>query len=196
MTHLFLSLSADNSAIGFEFKIISQGKKIYFRLPVCADLFLKTKPQSIIADKSDIDYFQENLLINDSEDGFATVDKINPSELVINRTLPNFKFVDDLFYKEQKSKYKSMNWEKYRVDKANEAERFSFALLDHFYESMIIDNINLNNNFNASKIPEKKEKWCHMPWINSNSQGRDAIHGLVKGRNFQESLMYINRFVG
>lgn len=74
------------------------------------------------------------------------------------------------------------------MDLTNKVEQIKFALIlqKYFYENMANQNPSQPDmNFIAQK--NKARYWCHMPWMQTGVNGREAVHGLTKEMDLRPS---------
>lgn len=191
----------------------------HFRMPHCiqgakAPLLSLDLIKTASTDKKSIDRMIASLKkketrkpngINNSQDSIATseiqYDGYSQQDIIatevkakyeksIKRTLPTFKIRAN--YGEFKPTDKSRPWigKVGDIRLPGEAEKLSQIILDYFYESLLIDSKNIENNLIAQKSPAEKSQWCHMPWLNVGDAGREAIHGLTKERDMEPTAVY------
>lgn len=59
---------------------------------------------------------------------------------------------------------------------------FTLIVQKYFYENMANQNPT-NPDFNFIADKNRKRFWCHMPWMNVGTAGREALHGLTQERD-------------
>jgi hypothetical protein len=146
-----------------------------------------------------------------SENGRDIIDPI-PSEVKKSRkakhyqvykydgkTIPSFTLKNDYDKITQEMKDRDRPWrdfENKNLDITKEEDALKFALLmqEYAYKGMIR---NIKNNPDLDFMPHyaKQDKksgryWCHMPWLNITSKGREFVHGLTKEFPLHESDAY------
>ena len=126
----------------------------------------------------------------DEENGYDTYDKISKTDLNAedHKILPRFKLCAD--YNQIKPKPESRPWKGMDISTEAGGQKFAQTVLDYFYDSLVQDPQNTNNNFIAQNISKDKTRWCHMPWLNVGDSGRELIHGLTKERDLETSDIY------
>lgn len=128
-------------------------------------------------------------------DGYTQQDLIaadvkNAYEKSLKRTLPTFNIRAN--YGEFQATDKSRPWigKIGDIRLPGEAEKLSQIILDYFYDSLLVDSKNIENNLIAQNSATEKSQWCHMPWLNVGEAGREAIHGLTKERDMEPTAIY------
>ena len=202
---LLISVSEDRKMLGMEFVLSSSNGRqtFHFRLPHCIqgsknpliDLDNQLTVQNDLTKLSrqvasvEILKRKPNAEMNSNEDGFIQQDQVDADDsLEFGKKLPRFELFAD--YSSIKPSKNKRPWAGIDITKADSGEKFALTVLDYFYESMVQNMNDPNDNFIAQKIPAGKDKWCHMPWLNVGDTGREAIHGLTKERDLQPSKIY------
>ena len=81
------------------------------------------------------------------------------------------------------------------VSKADDQYKFALLLQKYVYENMGNQDLsNADNNFIAQK--NSSRYWCHMPWLNQGSNGRESAHGMTQERNLQPNNMWADAPLG
>ncbi len=202
-----VNVSEDRKMIGieFEYKNLDPKKKNvigHFRLPHCSQgaknvlvkLERATTAKRSLTDKSRSVAAAPVLRLPSAaapeENGYDTYDKL--SKLDINSEsgakLPRFKICAD--YEQMRPKAEERPWKGMNISTEEGGKKFAQVVLDYFYESLVQDQDNPNNNFIAQNIKGSKTRWCHMPWLNVGDSGRELIHGLTKERDLEKSEIY------
>jgi hypothetical protein len=207
---LYVTVSEDRKMMGFEFTYTPFGSSkvhsAHFRLPHCIQgakmpllepEILKTAQNNFSAnrDVASVKNVRWPAAENPAtaaavENGFDIYDQINKEDqnLEMTKKLPRFRLRAD--YNNLNPKVDVRPWKGMDISTEAGAQKFAQVVLDYFYDSLVIDQQNPNNNFDALKIPADKPKWCHMPWLNVGDSGRELIHGLTKERDLEKSAIY------
>lgn len=202
---VFVTVSEDRKMLGVEFNYANTKPKnsaLHFRMPHCIH---GAKAALLNLDK--IKTAQIGLSVNSrsvasaqvvrapsaekvAENGFDIYDK--PSKLDLNseirKNLPTFKLRAD--YDQIVPKAESRPWKGMDIRTEAGGQKFAQLVLDFFYDSLVQDLKNNNNNFIAQNISPDKAQWCHMPWLNVGDSGREMVHGLTKERDLEKSEIY------
>ena len=105
------------------------------------------------------------------------------------KNIPSFKIKNDYENITQEMKDRDRPWREGKnknLDLTKEKDALKFALMmqEYAYKGMIR---NRRNNPDLDFMPHyaKQDKshgryWCHMPWLNITSKGREFVHGLTK----------------
>lgn len=119
------------------------------------------------------------------QEGYLMLDQVSgaPSD----GKLPRFEIKAD--YDKAHRVREEFPWRKERLDLSREEDAFRFAMIlkKYVYDGMGNQHKNPSMNLIAQKSPRY---WCHMPWLNQGTTGREAIHGLTQERDLAPSLMY------
>ena len=206
---LDVSVSEDRKMVGVEFEYINLDPKkknivAHFRLPHCTQ---GAKNVLVKVERAATAYKK----LNDNgrkvavapalrvpaaavagENGYDTYDKLSKLDLnaEAGKVLPRFKLCSD--YNQMKSKPEQRPWKGMDIRTEEGGKKFAQVVLDYFYESLVQDADNTNNNFITDNIKAGKTRWCHMPWLNVGDSGRELIHGLTKERDLEKSEIYPN----
>lgn len=124
------------------------------------------------------------------ENGYDTYDKLSKLDLnsETGKVLPRFKICSE--YDQMHPRPEERPWKGMDIRTEAKARKFAQVVLDYFYDSLVQDQNNPNNNFIAQNIKPGKARWCHMPWLNVGDSGRELIHGLTKERDLEKSEIY------
>lgn len=204
----YVTVSEDGKMIGFEFDYQnpSGARQLvsgHFRLPHCiqgskAPLLemdqIRTAQQTI-SEPARAVASVKNLRVPaasklEGESGFEIYDQMNPNDANAEsaKKLPRFKLRGD--YDHIQASANSRPWNGMDISTEAGGRKFAHAVLDYFYDSLITDLQNPENNFIAQNAPAGKSQWCHMPWLNVGDSGREMIHGLTKERDLETSQIY------
>lgn len=197
---LFVTLSEDRKMIGFEFDY--KGAPLHFRLPGCTEggknpiihtEEIKTASHDFPENGKAVEEFGNQRMpaaAEVSENGFEIFDKLNKQDegSKLAASLPRFKLRAD--FDKMAARPNSRSWKNMDLRKEANAIQFAHFVLDYFWDSMIQDLKNPNNNLIAQNIQSGKNLWCHMPWLNVGDSGREMIHGLTKERDLEASSIY------
>jgi hypothetical protein len=206
---VFLTVSEDRKMIGVEFDYVNPNAKIkkvatyHFRLPHCiqgakAPLIQLQKVKIVKRGIIESSRSVANVAVmrapsaaaKPSENGFEIYDK--PNKVDVNaevlKRLPTFKLRAD--YDQIIPKPETRPWKGMDIRTEAGGQKFAQLVLDHFYDSLVQDLKNNNNNFIAQNIAPEKSQWCHMPWLNVGESGREMIHGLTKERDLEVSEIF------
>lgn len=209
--NMFITVSEDRKMLGLEFNYKRFGSQKlesgHFRMPHCihggktALIDIKILKQASsgadetlrdIASVHDIRWpAQEDAVkAKPVENGFDVYDKLSASDenSEISKKLPRFKLRAD--FDQMRPQPENRPWKGMDISTEAGAIKFGQVVLDYFYDSMIIDKVNLERNFDAASTAANKPKWCHMPWLNVGDAGRELIHGLTKERDLEKSIIY------
>lgn len=205
--HLDVSVSEDRKMLGVEFEYINLDPKkkniiAHFRLPHCAqgakNVLVKVERAATAHKK-----LQDNgrkvaaapvlrvpAAATAGENGYDTYDKLSKLDqnAEVGKTLPRFKLCSD--YNQMKPKPEERPWKGMNISTEEGGKKFAQVVLDYFYDSLVQDAKNTNNNFITENIKAGKTRWCHMPWLNVGDSGRELIHGLTKERDLEKSEIY------
>lgn len=207
----YLTVSEDGKLIGFEFDYLnaSPGRALvdaHFRLPHCiqgskAPLIeleqikaaqrsaqnVWPEPARAVASVQNIRLPASKL---EGENGFDIFDQMNPSDANAEsaKRLPRFRLKAD--YDRITASAGSRPWRGMDISTEEGGRKFAHAVLDYFYDSLVTDLQNTDQNFIAHNTPAGKSQWCHMPWLNVGDSGRELIHGLTKERDLETSKIY------
>lgn len=203
----YVTVSEDGKMIGFEFDYQNPSGarslvSAHFRLPHCIQ-----GAKSALIDMSQIKTAQrtmpeparavasvQNIRVPASslegESGFEIYDKMNNNDANAEsaKRLPRFKLRGD--YDRIRASANSRPWKGMDISTEEGGRQFAHAVLDYFYDSLVTDLQNPEQNFIAQNIPAGKSHWCHMPWLNVGDSGREMIHGLTKERDLGPSEIY------
>ena len=207
LENLYVTVSEDRKMIGFEFDYKNFGTKksaitAHFRLPHCIhgaktplyDLKLATAMNKGMPENSRMVASEVKLRLpaaaTEGENGFDVYDKLGKQDEMSESTkkLPRFKVRAD--YNSMRPQADQRPWKGMDIRTEAGAQKFAQTVIDYFYDSLLQDSKNANNNFNASKIAADKVQWCHMPWLNVGDSGRELVHGLTKERDIEPSEIY------
>ena len=207
----YATVSEDRKMIGLEFSYKPFGSKkpaktAHFRLPHCVQ-GTKTpllEPEILKQAKNGMNEDTRSVASTKTlripaaaganpatvENGFDVYDQLNATDAnaELASKLPRFKLRAD--YDQMRAQPESRPWKGMDISTEANAAKFSQLVLDYFYDSLVLDSKDSNNNFNAQNIPADKPKWCHMPWLNVGDSGREMIHGLTKERDLEKSAIY------
>ena len=203
--NIFLSVSEDRKMLGLEFKYASPGKKsvvAHFRLPHCLNggKTALLDEQLILTAKHGMGESSRMVASNpvlrvpaaavDGENGYDVFDKLNKDDAVLEavNALPRFALRAD--YDQMKPQPEARPWKGMDIRTEEGGRKFAHVVLDYFWDSLVQDTANPNNNLKADKIAKGKVQWCHMPWLNVGDSGREMIHGLTKERDLERSEIY------
>jgi hypothetical protein len=203
----YLTVSEDGKLIGFEFDYQNPSGphrlvNAHFRLPHCiqgskAPLIemeqIRTaqrtmpEPARAVASVKNIRLPASKL---EGENGFEMYDKMNPNDANAEsaKRLPRFRLKGD--YDRIQTTAASRPWRGMDISTEAGGRKFAHAVLDYFYDSLVTDLQNPDQNFIAHNTPAGKSQWCHMPWLNVGDSGRELIHGLTKERDLETSQIY------
>lgn len=203
------SVSEDRKMIGVEFEYINRDPKkkniiAHFRLPHCtqgAKNVLVQVERAATAHKKLNDSGRKVAAVpvlrlpaaaTTDENGYDTYDKLSKLDVnaEIGKTLPRFKLCSE--YNQMKPNPEARPWKGMDIRTEQGGKKFAQVVLDYFYDSLVQDASNTNNNFIAQNIKPGKTRWCHMPWLNVGDSGRELIHGLTKERDLEKSEIYPN----
>lgn len=206
---LDVSVSEDRKMVGVEFEYINRDPKkknilAHFRLPHCtqgAKNVLVKVERATTAHKKLSDSGRKVAVApvlrvpaaaTTGENGYDTYDKLSKLDVnaEIGKTLPRFKLCSD--YNQMKPKPEERPWKGMDIRTEEGGKKFAQLVLDYFYDSLVQDANNTNNNFITENIKSGKTRWCHMPWLNVGDSGRELIHGLTKERDLEKSEIYPN----
>lgn len=117
------------------------------------------------------------------QDGYSITDKaVIPSNL--KKSIRLFELKSD--YQNTKIKESDRPWKDKSIETEVEAYKLAVILQEYIYKGMADQNAkSANKNFIAQNSKEKF--WCHMPWLNVGTSGREAIHGMTKERDLLPS---------
>ncbi len=206
VNELYVTVSEDRKMLGLEFSYFNPAVKKpaenhHFRLPHCvqgaksplirsdriktAEHGVKESSRSVASVKK----IRLPAAIN-GENGFDIFDKLNALDATAESTkkLPRFALRSD--YSEMRPRAEQRPWKGMDIRTEEGGKKFAQAVLDYFYDSLIQDTANNDNNFIAGNIKPDKAQWCHMPWLNVGDSGRELIHGLTKERDLEKSEIY------
>ena len=206
---LDVSVSEDRKMVGVQFEYVNRDPKkknivAHFRLPHCAQgakNVLVNIERTVTATKTLNDNGRKVAAVPElrapaaagtDENGYDTYDKLSKIDLnaEIGKTLPRFQLCSD--YDQMKPKTEERPWKGMDIRTEEGGKKFAQVVLDYFYDSLVQDAGNPNNNFIAQNIKHGKARWCHMPWLNVGDSGRELIHGLTKERDLEKSEIYPN----
>lgn len=202
---VYITVSEDRKMLGVEFKYANTVPKngtLHFRMPHCIHggkaplLHLeKVKTAQIPATVSSRSVASAPVVRGPAaakiaENGFDIYDKPSKADLntEMQKKLPVFKLRAD--YDQIVPKASSRPWKGMDISTEAGGQKFAQLVLDFFYDSLVQDLKNNNNNFIAQNIAPDKSQWCHMPWLNVGDSGREMVHGLTKERDLERSEIY------
>lgn len=197
----YISVSEDRKMLGIDFNYLTKKATIpaHFRLPHClqggktallslAEIKTAKTDTLLNRDVANTKIFRAPA-VEVQENGFEIYDKLNKADAQTEaNTLPRFQLRAD--YDQMKPKAESRPWKGMNITTEEGGKKFAHLVLDYFWDSLVTDEKNPNNNLNATKIPNDKAQWCHMPWLNVGDSGREMIHGLTKERDIEKSAIY------
>lgn len=211
ITTMEVHISEDRKMMGIEFDYINPDPKessesklgtAHFRLPHCtqgAKNILVSQQQIKnakygIVDKSRSVASTSAVRLPSAaivlENGYDNYDKFSKVDVNVEsaKKLPLFKLSAD--YDSMKPKPESRPWKGMNITTEAGGQKFVQTVLDYFYDSLVQDEDDSNNNFITQNIAKDKSKWCHMPWLNVGDSGRELIHGLTKERDLEKTEIY------
>lgn len=195
--------SSDGMLLGLRFNLRINGeskeRSYFFRMPNCMagkspiDELDQFQVGSILRDKFDIKDFElhamaeremESLKRDVAADISAAGFEINDAPVVPAKLkLPTFTLQLDKDTAKGKPTYP---WKNGSVLDEAEAIKLGIVLQKYMYDNMVNqDPKNPDMNFIAEK--NKKQQFCHTPWLNVGPAGREGIHGLTKERDLKPS---------
>ncbi|MEZ0391048.1 MAG: hypothetical protein ACAH59_02455 [Pseudobdellovibrionaceae bacterium] len=101
-----------------------------------------------------------------------------------DRNLPKFSLRAD--YEQANHQPEERPWKGLNLRDKKQALKFALMAQKYFYENMANQNAkNPDANFIAAN--NKSRYWCHVPWLNVGTAGREAVHGLTQERDLKPS---------
>jgi hypothetical protein len=110
--------------------------------------------------------------------GFAMLDKTEDPQV-------KSRFVLRADYDVAKLQKEERPWKGLNLRNQKEALKFALMVQAHFYENMANQSPKPDENFIAQK--NKDRYWCHMPWMHTGLNGREAIHGMTQERDLRSA---------
>ncbi len=214
MNKIKISTSTDQSLIGISVDFIKEkinlrSKKIYFQFPSCTEggkfpLLKDVDDLSTFIDYKEINREIAQVIgvnpklvppINKDSDilnGSDIFDTINKLDEPLFKEQKLQRFLPKLDYHKIKISEKSRPWKGKSILTEDEAKKVADIVLDHFYDGMVQNLLNKDDNLNAQKTPAENPQWCHMPWLNIGNSRREFVHGLTKERDIEPSPIFPN----